>query len=156
MAVAPKAPDWDYLNDQPMSVTIANAGGINKLVEKEIGLIERDPNGRRANEPGAKLDSGKVKAHLMLSGFSLALREVAKVTTYGAEKYSPNGWLEVPDGEQRYADAMMRHILLSVREPFDAESKLSHIAHAAWNVLAILELELRKEVTRKPLYPPTV
>ena len=48
---------------------------------------ETDPNGVAPHEPGAKLDAGKVKAGV-LGDFSLALTEVAKVGTFGAEVFA--------------------------------------------------------------------
>jgi hypothetical protein len=76
-----------------------------------INTIEgQDPNGKGQHEPGAKMDSGKVKAG-MLGDFSLALMEVAKVCTYGAKKYTRHGWEEVPNGVERYHDAKWRHKL---------------------------------------------
>lgn len=91
--------------------------------------------------PGTKLDRGKARAGLMMRDFSRALAAVADVTTFGAEKYSPSGWTEVPDREARYADALARHLLAS--EEDDPESGLPHAAHVAWNALALLEIKLR-------------
>ena len=101
---------------------------------------EWDPNGKHPNEPGAKLDAGKIKAGV-LHDFSSALLEVANVGSYGAEKYTREGWRSVPNGRQRYFDALWRHLLASRYEAFDKESGLDHLAHAAWNLLAVLELE---------------
>ena len=91
-------------------------------------------------EVGAKHDAGKPRAGLMLSDFSRALEAVAAVTTYGAAKYSPSSWVSVPDAEPRYRDALMRHLLASITEERDEESGLSHLSHAAWNLLAILQM----------------
>ena len=93
--------------------------------------------------PGVKHDHGKPRCGLALLGFSRALLEVARVGTFGAAKYTDNGWVQVPDGHARYTDAMLRHLLAEAESPVDAESGLSHAAHAAWNALARLELELR-------------
>lgn len=102
---------------------------------------ESDPNGFHANTPGAKLDAGKVRPALVLGGFARALLEVSKVGTYGATKYTDNGWMEVPNGENRYSDALYRHILRSAAgEINDPDTNLDHLAHACWNLLAILEL----------------
>lgn len=103
---------------------------------------ESDPNGKDRKEPGAKLDKGKIRAGLMVDGFRNALMEVSKVSTYGAEKYSPRGWQSVENGIERYNDAMMRHLFAD--EEGDRESELLHLAHAAWNMLAMLELSLRE------------
>lgn len=105
---------------------------------------EQDPHDIPQHEPGAKLDKGKPRAALLLD-FGNALTAVAEVATYGAEKYSDGGWLHVPNGEQRYADAGMRHRLADNTEPTDPESGLSHLAHAAWNILAELELRIRAQ-----------
>jgi hypothetical protein len=105
---------------------------------------DRDPHGLDPHAPGAKLDAGKPMVGLMLRGFPRALRAVAQVTTYGAQKYSPNGWQFVPDGEARYTDAMGRHLLLETEEgPYDGESGQLHAAMVAWNALARLELLIR-------------
>ena len=94
---------------------------------------------------GAKLDADKLRVDLVLDSFSLALIEVAKVAGYGARKYSEGGWQHVEQGEQRYRAAAGRHRLKRVRETHDPDSHILHLAHEAWNVLAELELALRKE-----------
>lgn len=103
---------------------------------------ETDPNGKDPHELGAKLDKGKVKAGVLLD-FSRALWAVAEVGTHGMEKYTRGGWQFVPNGEERYEDALMRHLLKLRVEPVD-ESGLDTLAHLAWNVLAYLELSLRE------------
>mgnify|MGYP001575772035 CR=1 FL=1 len=93
------------------------------------------------HEPGAKLDSGKVRMDLVLSGFPRALYEVGEIATYGAEKYTRDGWRSVPDGFNRYTGALMRHLILEAAgEMHDNESGLTHAAHTCWNALARLEL----------------
>lgn len=100
--------------------------------------------------PGVKLDKGKPRAGLVLGGFSRALLAVADVGTFGAQKYTPHGWLSVPHGIERYTDAMVRHQLAEASgEQTDSESGLSHAAHAAWNALARLELLLAEAKARE-------
>lgn len=104
---------------------------------------ESDPNGIPPHVPGAKLDAGKTRLWLVFSGFANALEEVGKVGTFGAKKYSDDGWRSTPDGADRYTDALLRHLLAEARgESVDADSGLLHAAHAAWNALARLELLL--------------
>lgn len=105
---------------------------------------ESDPNGIGQHDPGAKLDQGKVQASL-LEDFSLALLEVAKVSTYGAIFYSRGGWQHVENGINRYSDAAWRHGLAKKRAKFDKKSGLLHEAQEIWNRLAALELRLREE-----------
>ena len=107
--------------------------------------IEKDPLGYNQHAAGAKLDHGKIRAGLVLGDFARALAEVARVGTFGAEKYTPHGWLDVPNGEERYTDALYRHLLHEAAgEMYDPDSNLFHAAHAAWNALARLELMLRE------------
>lgn len=107
-------------------------------------MNESDPNGIDQHSPGAKLDAGKPMVWLCLSGFALALNEAAKVTTIGARKYTPNGWMSVPDGSERYMDAFGRHMLaLGSGEERDRDTGCLHKAQMAWNILASLELDLR-------------
>lgn len=109
---------------------------------------EADPNGMPLNSPGAKADSGKIKPWLCISGFSRALEEVSKVTTVGAEKYTPNGWSTVENGSERYMEAFARHMMkLGQGEIFDngpGGIGTYHKAQMIWNLLASLELELRR------------
>lgn len=81
----------------------------------------------------------------MFSDFPRALLAVAAVTTFGAKKYTPRGWVSVPSADERYDDAKGRHLLKGYIEPEDPESQLQHLAHEAWNALAVLELHLRKK-----------
>lgn len=119
---------------------------VRECIKEERLVVEEDPNGINQHDPGAKLDKGKNRVALVLSGFSNAIEEVAKVGTYGAEKYSPNGWKKVDNGLERYDDAMLRHWLAEKRgEKYDPDSELLHAAHAAWNSLAYLELKLREK-----------
>lgn len=106
-------------------------------------LKEETPDGLGQHEAGAKLDRGKPDASLLLM-FGKALEEVARVGTFGAEKYTRGGWQHVAKGYTRYAAALLRHLFKSNYEDYDPDSGLLHIAHAAWNALAILELRLRR------------
>ena len=93
----------------------------------------------RASRAGVKDDYGKIRAGLVLGDFSKALEEVAKVGTFGARKYSPSGWKTVPDKEERYYDALWRHLLQDAYAKCDEESGLDHLSHAAWNILALIQ-----------------
>lgn len=129
-------------NDNWLPVGLIHHFGHLKLPPWLTG--ETDPRGTDAHAPGAKLDAGKVLAGV-LADFSLALLAVAEVGTHGAEKYSRGGWQAVPEGETRYKNADWRHLLKGRHEDRDPDSGLLHEAHRAWNVLAALELRLRRE-----------
>lgn len=104
---------------------------------------EQDPNGLGQHEPGAKLDAGKIQMGLVMNGFPRALMAVGEVATFGAKKYSPNGWMKVENGVTRYTDAMYRHALTEPMEAVDPQTGLLHAAHVAWNALARLELMIQ-------------
>ncbi|MDZ4378781.1 MAG: dATP/dGTP diphosphohydrolase domain-containing protein [Xanthomonadaceae bacterium] len=112
---------------------------------KADAATEVDPLGKAPHEAGAKLDAGKARLGLVLCGFARALQAVGEVGTYGASKYTDHGWVKVPDGEQRYTDALLRHLMReAIGEDRDPETGLLHAAHTAWNALARLDLALRK------------
>lgn len=114
--------------------------------QQPVKAGESDPNGTDAHAPGAKLDAGKVRPSLIIEGMARALWAVAEVASFGAAKYTPGGWVLVPQGQERYADAGYRHLLKrAMGEQVDADSKLDHLAHEAWNSLAKLDLYLREK-----------
>jgi len=105
--------------------------------------------------PGAKDDSAKWRAHLVLGAFANALKEVSRVGTFGAQKYTPYGWVTVPNAHERYLDAFLRHYLaFAAGEVNDPESGLSHLAHAAWNILAVIELIKREQIASVKVVNP--
>lgn len=108
---------------------------------------EEPPLDAYMHTPGAKDDENKLRAGLVLGGFSNALTEVCRVGTYGAEKYSENGWMHVPDGKNRYKDAAMRHLLEHMGGVmFNYEDgNVRHLAQVCWNLLAVLEFEIAEE-----------
>ena len=94
---------------------------------------------------GMKFDEGKPIAGALLEDFPRALKGVAEVSTFGANKYVRGSWKGVPDASQRYSDALMRHLLELNITPTDDESGLHHLKHIAWNALAILELHEKEK-----------
>lgn len=92
---------------------------------------------------GRKDDAGKPFAACLLE-FPRALDAVAKVATFGAKKYTRRGWESVPNGEERYFDSAIRHLIASQISPIDEESGLPHLHHCLWNLMAITELHQRR------------
>jgi hypothetical protein len=117
---------------------------------------EKDPNGIPAGELGAKLDDGKNRLGLVLGSFSNALWAVGEVGTMGAKKYCDHGWEHVPDGVNRYTDALLRHLMKELGgEQKDVDTTLLHAAHTAWNALARLELIVRGKKEAGKIKPIT-
>ena len=115
---------------------------MSRIMKSSHVAAETDPHGLTANDPGAKFDAGKVRPSLILNAMPLAILAVSEVGTYGASKYSENGWKDVDNGIARYTDAMDRHRIKEGLEVFDEDSNLRHAAQVAWNALARLELML--------------
>jgi hypothetical protein len=113
---------------------------------------EKDPFGKSPHESGAKLDQGKATIRRgLLEYFPRACLEIAKVSAFGASKYAWGGWVEVPDGINRYGDAGIRHICRAAIEgEIDPDSGLAHKAHEAWNALAVLEKFLQEQEEKTP------
>lgn len=73
------------------------------------------------------------------------MTEVIAVLECGAKKYSPDNWKYVPDAEQRYYDAAMRHITArQAGEINDPETKRNHLAHALCCLIFWLWFDLKK------------
>lgn len=93
---------------------------------------------------GTKYDNGKPQVGDMVKDFGLVLEEVSKVWEFGANKYERSNWKLVKNGEKRYTDALVRHLIAEETKELDDESGLRHAAHVAWNALARLYFILQK------------
>lgn len=104
---------------------------------------------------GAKLDAGKIDMSL-LEFLPRSLLEVLRVMSYGQKKYTRGGFLDVPDGYNRYTAAMFRHYFEAAKgnkydddpwydtvEGSEYKGKVLHDAQVAVNALFRLELLLR-------------
>lgn len=92
---------------------------------------------------GMKHDQGKPRYDLLPA---IAIDELAKILTFGAEKYEPNSWQLVDNGLERYRAALLRHTFAIQRgELIDPESGLPHSAHAMCCAAFICELEKVQE-----------
>jgi hypothetical protein len=93
---------------------------------------------------GKKFDGDKLRYDLLPYD---AINKVVDVLTYGAVKYGDDNWKHVKDKRRRYFAAAMRHMTAwFLGEQYDAESKKSHLAHAACCILFLLdEINLDKK-----------
>ena len=96
----------------------------------------KEPISPSAPTGARKDDAGKPRMELLPLP---ELEEVARVLTFGAGKYAPEGWRELSDGYARYKGALLRHLAAIDRgELLDPESHLPHAAHVACNALFLL------------------
>lgn len=90
---------------------------------------------------GIKHNEGKLMCRLI---DPLVIVELAKVLTYGADKYSPENWKKVD--REEYISAMWRHWLnyLSGEEK-DQESGLDHLSHMLCNIQFLMWFDREKK-----------
>lgn len=109
------------------------------------------------NSEGKKFDKGKPMVGTILRVFPRALSVVGAIIEYGTHKYpDPNNWSKNTKIPERYMDSAIRHLLkYFMGDKFDEESGLPHLGHAIWNIVAVLEYELRgdPELVKKIMYP---
>jgi hypothetical protein len=95
------------------------------------------------DKEGMKFDNDKLRWDLLPLE---PIEELVKVITFGAKKYAPNNWRKVDNGVKRYYAACMRHIVAHMQGKLnDAESGISHLAHAICNLVFMYELQNGKD-----------
>lgn len=112
-----------------------------KIVKEAVDEILEEHGETLEKLAGVKYDSGKPRMSLIPPD---ALVEVAKVMTFGAEKYDKNNWRKGISYE-RLLDAAERHIIKfgsHLWEDVDEESGINHLAHAIVNLMMLLQFEL--------------
>ena len=95
------------------------------------------------NEKALKYDQKKLRWDLLPLE---PIKEIVKVYTFGANKYSENTWQNLDDFENRYYAALLRHLTAwRMGEELDPESEIHHLAHCCWNSIALLWKVLRNK-----------
>lgn len=100
---------------------------------------------------------GKVPVHMVIDGFPLSLVEISKVMGWARDVkgYELHDWRNIPDADNALSSAGYRHMLensiqkskgLRATERVDDESRLIHLAHQAFNLLAEMELILSGKI----------
>ncbi len=106
--------------------------------ERFHGLLDSELSDERIT--GVKDDVGKLDWFLLPLS---ALREVVRVLMFGADKYADSNWKFVDRPNRRYFSAALRHLnAWQDGERVDAESGLSHLAHACACLIFLLWFEV--------------
>lgn len=111
-------------------------------VKLDIGVFNNISNSKADESPkqATRHDTGKLKTHLMPPEWQLLLSQVLH---QGSKKYDDNNWL-LGMPASKCLSAAERHLLKwKMGEAVDDETQLSHLGHAAWNLLALYSYELR-------------
>lgn len=119
---------------------------ITMQVDESFGHTQHE------NQPiGTKYDQDKLQYSLIPP---YALEQIAKNLTVGLKKYKErNNWKKVEGAEQRYLDALYRHLEAHRRgELYDTDSSVPdmlHMAAVAVNAMFLLEFMLDPELKQK-------
>lgn len=87
---------------------------------------------------GMKFDDEKPRMDLLSAE---ALREIAKVMTFGAKKYGDHNWRKGLAWSRVIAAALRHLTSFNAGEDKDKETGLSHLAHAGCCIMFLLEYE---------------
>ncbi len=100
----------------------------------------------------ARFDEGKNRLDLIPPW---SIDQIAQVYTYGTIKYDDDNWWKGMPWK-KVIGPMLRHIWKWLRgEKYDDESGLHHLAHAAWQCIALMEYE-RNKIGRDNRVPYTL
>lgn len=141
-----------FCSKENMTVEIE---GVDKY--QECWEIVKDSENNIARPILEERKVGKVPVHMVIDGFPLALKEVAKVMGFARDfkGYQLHDWRQLPNVSEELPAAGYRHMLensaqkavgLSAKDRVDDESKLVHLAHELFNKLAELELILSGKI----------
>ena len=87
-----------------------------------------------------RYNEGKAELAEILQ-FDNALEALAKVMSQGGVKYEHRNWLKGGKPDAEYLNSALRHLLsFEQGEFYDQDTGCAHIAHVAWNMLALLRL----------------
>ncbi len=97
---------------------------------------------------GIKPDEGKSRVDLLPPN---SLLEIGHVLAWGAANRGDNNWRYVVGAKRRFIAAALRHVYKYMAgEDIDPETGRHHLAHAACDVLFVLELELEEQREANP------
>lgn len=127
--------------DNELPCNIDHSGWIPKEEKPSIGVQQKGLHGK-------KFDQGKPDLSL-LKYLPNALTAVGAVMTGGARKYARGDFLYVPDAQNRYNAALLRHWLENpagiVEDMKEFGVNVTHDMAVAVNALFALEIRLRAE-----------
>jgi hypothetical protein len=112
-----------------------------KMIEKGFNdYVKTEEEKAQLGKPTAgRFNQGKIRYDLIPPW---ALEQIAKVYTYGTIKYDDDNWWKGMKWRKDVFGCIERHIKKWFRgEKLDDESNLHHLAHAAWNCIALMEYE---------------
>jgi hypothetical protein len=99
-----------------------------------------------------RLNTNKPKLSYILL-FPHVLQALARIMEFGGIKYEDGNWKLGGKPDQEYQDSGMRHLTKWINgEKFDEDSGCSHLGHAIWNFMALLELNHPDEIIDEKVF----
>lgn len=108
--------------------------------------ITKDSGEREDFDTGSRRDSRTGKGRFDLLPFR-AIRRLAGVYERGAKKYGDRNW-ELGQPQSRFLDSALRHMADYAEGKRDED----HLAQAAFNVMAMIDQEERKDTLPEELF----
>lgn len=88
-----------------------------------------------------RYNEGKPKMSYFMRSFPKMMEAIARVKEFGANKYDDGNWRLGNKPDEEYYDSLFRHLDYHFKgELYDSDSGCLHLAHAVWNLCALLEL----------------
>lgn len=135
LAAEKKAEQEDKLNEPMVLKTEDGCHRPSEDFDKMIEDIVKKEGQEGKVKEGLRFNSGKLRYDLLEP---FAVENLAKVFTFGANKYAPRNWEKGMKWSSVLA-SLKRHIAeFEKGEDFDNETGLYHMAHAAWNAMALV------------------
>jgi hypothetical protein len=116
------------------------------LVDKKIAELYCGPTGDiigteetkknlSLTDKALRYNNGKIRYDLLEP---YAIQELARVFTKGAEKYEDHNWEKGMNWSSMLASCKRHIAAWEMGTNIDTESGLSHLAHAAWNIMGLI------------------
>lgn len=86
-----------------------------------------------------RYNAGKPELSYLLS-IPKAVEALCKVFSQGAIKYERDNWQKGGKPNQEYLDSALRHLFAFTDDHWDTDTGCLHLAHAIWNLAALIEL----------------
>ena len=100
----------------------------------------------------ARYNTGKPELGYVLE-FPTAIKAFARVKELGAVKYDRGNWRKGGKPDNEYLDACLRHLVSFVEGEYYADdSGCAHLAHAMWNIMALMELNYPGQIIDKEVF----
>lgn len=102
--------------------------------------------------PAARYNTGKPELDYLLE-FPTAVQAFCRVKELGAAKYDRGNWKKGGKPDHEYTSACLRHLLaFKSGEYYANDSGCAHLAHAMWNIMALMELNYPGQIIDQELF----